>query len=91
LLEDYPDGRARAEAALRNPNAGEVIVSAADGWEFTDLAGRHHRGGGSHGALASGDSLVPMLSVGLGPPPARTIDVKDALLSGLGVERAVVA
>jgi hypothetical protein len=91
LLEEYPDGRERAEAALRNPNAGEVIVSAADGWEFTDLAGAHHRGGGSHGALAAGDSLVPMLSVGLGPPPARTIDVKDALLSGLGVERAVVA
>ena len=91
LLDDYPDGRERAEAALRNPNAGEVIVSAADAWEFMDLAGAHHRGGGSHGALAAGDSLVPMLSVGLGPPPRRTVDVKNALLSGLGVERAVVA
>src|SRR5262249_26631140 len=29
LLDQYPDGRERAEAALRNPNAGEVIVSAA--------------------------------------------------------------
>ena len=90
LLEDYPDGRERAEAAIRNPNAGEVIVSAADGWEFMDLAGAHHRGGGSHGALSAGDSLVPMLSVGLGSPPPRTIDVKNALLSGLGVEHAVV-
>ena len=36
----------------RNPNAGEVLVSAAPGWEFADLAGRHHVGGGSHGSLA---------------------------------------
>ena len=51
LLDEVPDGRARAAAALRNPNAGEVLVSAAPGWEFLDLAGRHHLGGGSHGSL----------------------------------------
>ena len=39
LLDRYPDGFARADAALRNPNAGEVLVSAAPGWEFVDLAG----------------------------------------------------
>src|SRR5262249_21702306 len=66
LLDEHPDGRARAEAALRNPNAGEVILSAAPGWEFADLAGRHHAGGGSHGSLAATDSIVPMLTVGLG-------------------------
>ena len=53
LLDEHPDGRARAEAALRNPNAGEVLVSAAPGWEFADLGGRHHAGGGSHGSLAA--------------------------------------
>ena len=37
LLDEYPDGRERADAALRNPNAGEVLVSAAPGWEFADL------------------------------------------------------
>ena len=62
--------RARAAAALANPNAGEVLVSAAPGWEFVDLAGRHHSGGGSHGSLEAADSEVPMLTVGLGPPPA---------------------
>ena len=31
------------------------------GWEFADLGGRHHAGGGSHGSLAAGDSEVPML------------------------------
>ena len=77
-----PLGRERVEAALRNPNAGEVLVSAAAGWEFADLAGSHHAGGGSHGSLLLGDSEVPMLGVGI-EPPARTIDVKDALLASL--------
>ena len=45
-------GRERAWAALANPNAGELLVSAAAGWEFADLAGRHHAGGGPHGSLA---------------------------------------
>jgi hypothetical protein len=31
LLSEHPDGVARIEAALRNPNAGEVLVSAATG------------------------------------------------------------
>ena len=42
----------------------------------TDLAGRHHLGGGSHGALAAGDSEVPMLTVGLGEPPASITGIK---------------
>ncbi|HEX4778538.1 MAG TPA: alkaline phosphatase family protein, partial [Acidimicrobiia bacterium] len=69
ILDAVPDGRLRAAAALANPNAGEVIVSAEPGWEFYDLAGRHHLGGGSHGSLEAADSVVPMLSVGLGSPP----------------------
>jgi predicted AlkP superfamily pyrophosphatase or phosphodiesterase len=82
LLDEYPLGRERVTAALRNPNAGEVLVSAADGWEFADLAGMHHAGGGSHGSLTAGDSEVPMLGIGIAPP-ARTIDVKDAMLASL--------
>jgi predicted AlkP superfamily pyrophosphatase or phosphodiesterase len=82
LLDEYPLGRERVTAALQNPNAGEVLVSAADGWEFADLAGLHHAGGGSHGSLTLGDSEVPVLGVGI-DPPARTIDVKDAMLSTL--------
>ena len=62
---DHPQGLERAWAALANPNAGELIISAAAGWEFADLAGRHHSGGGSHGSLLAGDSEVPMLTVGL--------------------------
>jgi hypothetical protein len=91
LLDAHPDGRARAEAALRNPNAGEVIVSAAPGWEFVDLAGRHHLGGGSHGSIDASDSTVPMLTVGLGEPPASIAAIKDAVLAHFGVPIARAA
>jgi predicted AlkP superfamily pyrophosphatase or phosphodiesterase len=85
LLDAVPDGRARAAAALANPNAGEVIVSAAPGWEFLDLAGRHHLGGGSHGSLEPGDSEVPMLTIGLGEPPASITKVKQAITGHFAV------
>jgi hypothetical protein len=85
LLDAVPDGRARAAAALANPNAGPVIVSAAPGWEFLDLAGRHHLGGGSHGSLEPGDSEVPMLTVGLGEPPASITEVKRAIVDHFAV------
>ncbi len=91
ILDEYPDGRARAEAALRNPNAGEVLVSAAGGWEFVDLAGRHHAGGGSHGALAAADSEVPMLTVGLDGPPASITEIKALVLDHFGVAVARAA
>jgi type I phosphodiesterase/nucleotide pyrophosphatase len=85
LLDQYPQGRIRAEAALRNPNAGEVLVSAAAGWEFVDLAGRHHSGGGSHGSLEAADSEVPMLTVGLGEPPDSITGIKALALAHFGV------
>jgi hypothetical protein len=85
LLDDVPDGQLRAAAALRNPNAGEVLVSASPGWEFLDLAGRHHLGGGSHGSLERADSEVPMLTVGLDPPPASITGVKGLVAEHFGV------
>ena len=65
--------RPRAVAAVRCPNAGEVLVSARDGWEFHDLGGGHHLGGGSHGSLTAADSLVPVLTVGLEAPAPRSM------------------
>ncbi|HEY4347337.1 MAG TPA: nucleotide pyrophosphatase/phosphodiesterase family protein [Gaiellaceae bacterium] len=86
ILDDYPDGRARAEGALRNPNAGDVLLSAAPGWEFGDLGGRTHLGGGSHGALAIPDSEVPMLIVGFaGDPPRSITGIKGLLLAHFGL------
>jgi hypothetical protein len=77
---DHPDAFTRAWAALHNPNAGEVLVSAAEGFEFTDLGGRHHAGGGSHGSLVAGDSEVPMLAVGIEEPPASITGIAPAVL-----------
>ena len=62
---EHPDAAERARAALANPNAGELLVSVAEGWELADLGGRHHSGGGSHGSLVAGDSFVPLVTVGL--------------------------
>jgi hypothetical protein len=89
LLDAVPDGRVRAAAALANPNAGEVLVSAAPGWEFADLAGRDHLGGGSHGSLEAADSEVPMLAVGLGEPPASITGIKETVLRNFGLFPAV--
>jgi hypothetical protein len=83
---DHPDALHRSWSALANPNAGELLVSAAAGWEFTDLGGRHHAGGGSHGSLMEGDSIVPLLTIGVEAAPARITDVMPAVLSHFGVE-----
>ncbi|MGH3130683.1 MAG: alkaline phosphatase family protein, partial [Gaiellaceae bacterium] len=82
---DVPDGLERAWAALHNPNAGDLIVSAAPDVEFSDLAGRHHAGGGSHGSLVAGDSEVPMLTLGLEPEPLGITDVAPLALSHFGI------
>jgi predicted AlkP superfamily pyrophosphatase or phosphodiesterase len=81
----YPGGLERAWAALNNPNAGEVIISAAPGFEFADLAGRHHSGGGSHGSLGRGDSEVPMLTIGLDVQPQSITEIAPAVLRHFGV------
>jgi hypothetical protein len=83
---DFPNGLERAWAALQNPNAGDLIVSAAPGFEFSDLGGRDHAGGGSHGSLDAGDSEVPMLTVGLGVEPQSITEVAPLVLAHFGVE-----
>jgi hypothetical protein len=83
--------QSRAWHALANPNAGEVILSAALGVEFADLGGRHHVGGGSHGSLLDGDSLVPMLVVGVGAPPSEIAGVAPLVLAHFGVDLPVYA
>jgi hypothetical protein len=82
---DHPDAAWRARSALANPNAGELLVSAAEGWELTDLGGRHHAGGGSHGSLVAGDSFVPVVTVGVEAELRRITDVAPAVLAHFGV------
>jgi hypothetical protein len=82
---DHPDAAWRACSALANPNAGELLVSAAEGWELVDLGGHHHAGGGSHGSLVAGDSLVPLVTVGVRGEIRRITDVAPAVLEHFGV------
>ncbi|HSX22938.1 MAG TPA: alkaline phosphatase family protein, partial [Gaiellaceae bacterium] len=83
---DYPDAAHRAWSALANPNAGDLLVSAAEGWEFADLGGQAHAGGGSHGSLTAGDSLVPLVTVGIDATPTRITEIAPAVLAHFGVE-----
>jgi predicted AlkP superfamily pyrophosphatase or phosphodiesterase len=88
---DEEGWRGRAARALANPNAGDVVVSASPGVEFADLGGRHHAGGGSHGSLLDGDSLVPMLVVGGAEPPSEIAGVAPLVLEHFGVEAPAYA
>jgi hypothetical protein len=63
----YPDALGRVWSALRCRNAGELLASAAPGYEFLDWGGAHHVGGGSHGALHANDSLGSLIWCGTGP------------------------
>ncbi len=76
-VERYPDGLARAWHALTAERSGDVLVSAADGWEFVDLAGHDHVGGASHGSLVAADSVVPMLAAGLATPLPEGLSITD--------------
>jgi hypothetical protein len=67
VCPDYPDALARVWSALRCANAGDVLLSAAPGYEFVDWGGADHVGGGSHGSLHRSDSLAALLWCGTGP------------------------
>jgi predicted AlkP superfamily pyrophosphatase or phosphodiesterase len=82
---DQPNALERVWAALANPNAGELLVSPAEGVELVDLGGRHHAGGGSHGSLVRGDSEVPVLSVGLDAEVRSITDIAPVALTHFGV------
>ncbi len=69
---EYPDALARVWAALTCPTSGDVVLSAAPGWEFPDWGGVHHVGGGSHGSLHAIDSLGALVFSGVEVPAERT-------------------
>ncbi len=67
----YPDALSRVWSALNCPTAGDVLMSAAPGYEFVDWGGADHVGGGSHGSLHRSDSLGALLWCGTGPDSAQ--------------------
>ena len=58
--DEYPDALARLWSALTSPHAGDILISATEGYECVDWGGISHAGGGSHGSLGRGDSLGPV-------------------------------
>jgi hypothetical protein len=64
---DYPDALARIWSALNCETAGDLLLSAAPGYEFVDWGGADHVGGGSHGSLHRSDSMAVLLWCGTGP------------------------
>ncbi len=71
LSTEYPDPLTRVWSALNCPNAGDVLLSAAPGFEFVDWGGSAHVGGGSHGSLHRSDSHAALLWCGTGPDSPR--------------------
>jgi len=74
LTPAYPDALARAWAALSCRTSGEVLLSAAPGFEFLDWGRQAHVGGGSHGSLHASDSLGALVLSGVelpDPEPAQ--------------------
>jgi hypothetical protein len=66
---DFPDALSRAWSALTCPTSGDVLLSAAPGYEFLDWGGQAHVGGGSHGSLHACDSLGALVMSGLSLDP----------------------
>ncbi|HWI74584.1 MAG TPA: alkaline phosphatase family protein [Baekduia sp.] len=65
---EYPDALRRVWAALTCATSGDVLVSAAPGYEFPDWGGADHVGGGSHGSLHHSDSLGALAFCGVDAP-----------------------
>jgi hypothetical protein len=70
-MPTYPDGLARAWAALTCPTSGDVLLSAEPDYEFPDWGGVAHMGGGSHGSLHRVDSEGVLLMAGVEGPAER--------------------
>jgi hypothetical protein len=67
---DHPHVLERVWSALNCATSGDVLLSAAQGYEFADLGGQAHVGGGSHGSLRGEDSLGALIVCGVDIPHA---------------------
>jgi predicted AlkP superfamily pyrophosphatase or phosphodiesterase len=74
VSDEYPACLGRIWSALTCSRAGDVLLSAAPGYEFVDWGGADHVGGGSHGSLHRSDSLGALLWCGTGPDSRQASD-----------------
>jgi hypothetical protein len=94
---DYPDALQRLTAAIDCVNTGDVLISAAPGWEFHDIGGGSHTGG-SHGSLHIVDSTAPLITAGLdhgasteGLHTVRLTDIAPLVSKHLALDAAMAA
>jgi hypothetical protein len=86
--DTYPDGLNRLWSALECPHSGDVLASAAPGFEFVDWGGADHVGGGSHGSLHRDDSEGVLMLCGIEAPQREEwalTDVAPLVLDHFGV------
>ncbi|MEO6447270.1 MAG: alkaline phosphatase family protein [Gemmatimonadaceae bacterium] len=82
---DYPDAVVQVAHMAGAARAGEVMLSAARGWDFREKYEPipHFS---SHGALHRDHMLVPLLlNRPAASPPRRTVDVMPSALAALGL------
>jgi Type I phosphodiesterase / nucleotide pyrophosphatase len=82
----YPDALVQLSALAASTRAGDLIVSAADGW---DLRSRFEPVAhvSTHGALLAEQMMVPLIIDGaVARQPQRTADVMPSVLDALGIE-----
>ncbi len=83
---DYPDAPFQIAHLLTARRAGDVVVSASQGYDLR-LKYEHPEHHGSHGSLHASHMKVPILcSKKLGLSPVRTVDVFPTILTMLGHE-----
>jgi hypothetical protein len=85
LATDYPDSLVQIAHLAGSARAGEIILSAARGWDFrARYEPIPHVS--THGALHREHMLVPLLTNHpVSRPPRRTVDVMPSALRALGL------
>jgi Type I phosphodiesterase / nucleotide pyrophosphatase len=83
----YPNALERLWGALACPTTGDLLVSAAPGYEFVDWGGFDHVGGGSHGSLHRGDSLGTLIFCGTGPDSSEAREQWTIADAAAAIER----
>lgn len=82
---DYPDGLVQIDQLFGSRRAGDLVVSAANGYDLRDNW-EYPAHKGSHGSLHKDHIHVPLLynQTGWDERPARTTDIFNSILKWMG-------
>ena len=82
---DYPDAPFQLAHIFTAPRAGDVVLSAAPGYDLR-LKYENPEHKASHGSLHKSHMMVPLVcNKPFGDRPARTVDIFPTILSSLGI------